>query len=41
MEDDVRKSCEAGFQRHLSKPVSLQALGAGLRQTLQERASQR
>ncbi|HKI01196.1 MAG TPA: MASE1 domain-containing protein [Thermoanaerobaculia bacterium] len=41
MEEDVRKSREAGFQRHLTKPVSLQALEAAIRQTLQERASNR
>jgi CheY-like chemotaxis protein len=26
MEEDVRKSLEAGFDRHLTKPVNLQAL---------------
>jgi CheY-like chemotaxis protein len=28
MEEDVRKSREAGFERHLTKPVDLQALRA-------------
>ena len=32
MEDDIRKSREAGFERHLTKPVSLD----GLEETIQE-----
>jgi CheY-like chemotaxis protein len=34
MEDDLQKSREAGFERHVTKPVSLQALQAALRETL-------
>jgi CheY-like chemotaxis protein len=26
MEEDVRKSLAAGFERHLTKPINLQAL---------------
>jgi len=36
MEEDVRKSMDAGFEKHLTKPVSLQAL----RSVLQEVAAQ-
>jgi len=32
MEDDVRRSHEAGFLRHLTKPVDLQMLKAAIRQ---------
>ncbi|HSF39235.1 MAG TPA: ATP-binding protein [Thermoanaerobaculia bacterium] len=32
MEEDVRKSREAGFARHLTKPVNLQALESAIRQ---------
>jgi PAS domain S-box-containing protein len=32
MEDDVRRSHEAGFSRHLTKPVDLEALRAAIRQ---------
>jgi len=32
MEEDVRKSLEAGFEKHLIKPVSLQALRSALRE---------
>jgi CheY-like chemotaxis protein len=35
MEDDIRRSHEAGFTRHLTKPVTLQALEAAIRQVLQ------
>lgn len=34
MEDDLQKSREAGFERHVTKPVSLQALEAALQETL-------
>jgi PAS domain S-box-containing protein len=34
MEDDIRRSHEAGFTRHLTKPVTLQALEAAIRQVL-------
>ena len=34
MEDDVRRSREAGFSKHLTKPVSLPALEAAIRQTV-------
>jgi PAS domain S-box-containing protein len=33
MEEDVRKSLEAGFNRHLTKPVNLQALKEALQET--------
>ncbi|HSG39038.1 MAG TPA: hybrid sensor histidine kinase/response regulator, partial [Thermoanaerobaculia bacterium] len=33
MEEDVRRSGEAGFHRHLTKPVNLQALQTAIRQT--------
>jgi CheY-like chemotaxis protein len=36
MEDDVRRSHEAGFSKHLTKPVSLQALEAAIRQTVRD-----
>ena len=32
MEEDVRKSLEAGFERHLTKPVSLQTLRSAIQQ---------
>jgi CheY-like chemotaxis protein len=32
MEEDVRRSQEAGFLRHLTKPVDLQMLKAAIRQ---------
>ncbi len=32
MEDDVRRSREAGFEQHLTKPVNLQALEAAIQQ---------
>jgi CheY-like chemotaxis protein len=35
MEEDVRRSLEAGFDRHLTKPVSLQALEATIWQVVQ------
>jgi len=38
MEDDVRRSLDAGFRRHLTKPVSLQALEAAIRQVLRQEA---
>jgi signal transduction histidine kinase/ActR/RegA family two-component response regulator len=38
MEDDVRRSLEAGFRRHLTKPVGLQALEAAIRQVLRQEA---
>jgi PAS domain S-box-containing protein len=34
MEDDLQKSREAGFEKHVTKPVSLQALQAVLQETL-------
>ena len=34
MEEDVHNSREAGFERHLTKPVSLQALETALREVL-------
>jgi signal transduction histidine kinase/CheY-like chemotaxis protein len=34
MEDDLQKSREAGFEKHVTKPVSLQALQAALKETL-------
>jgi two-component system CheB/CheR fusion protein len=37
MEEDVRQSREAGFSRHLTKPVNLQALRETIRQVLAER----
>ena len=36
MEDDVRRSLEAGFGRHLTKPVSLQALEAAIWQVVRQ-----
>jgi CheY-like chemotaxis protein len=32
MEDDVRRSREAGFERHLTKPVNLDALETAIQQ---------
>jgi len=32
MEEDVRRSHESGFLRHLTKPVDLQMLKAAIRQ---------
>ena len=32
MEEDIRKSMDAGFEKHLTKPVSLQALRAALQE---------
>jgi two-component system CheB/CheR fusion protein len=37
MEEDIRKSMEAGFERHLTKPVSLQALRAALQEAAERR----
>lgn len=34
MEDDVRKSLNAGFERHLTKPVNLQALQTAIQEIL-------
>ena len=36
MEEDIRKSMEAGFERHLTKPVTLQALRSALQQVAAE-----
>jgi two-component system CheB/CheR fusion protein len=36
MEEDIRKSMEAGFEKHLTKPVSLQALRSALREVAAE-----
>ena len=36
MEDDVRQSLEAGFLKHLTKPVNLPALQATLREVVRE-----
>ena len=36
MEEDVRQSLEAGFAKHLTKPVNLQALQAALREVARE-----
>jgi two-component system CheB/CheR fusion protein len=33
MEEDVRKSLEAGFERHLTKPINLQALQTAIQET--------
>jgi two-component system CheB/CheR fusion protein len=33
MEEDVRKSLEAGFDRHLTKPINLQALQTAIQET--------
>jgi PAS domain S-box-containing protein len=33
MEEDVRRSLEAGFDRHLTKPVNLQALQSAIQET--------
>ena len=41
MEDDVRRSHEAGFSKHLTKPVSLPALEAAIRQTVREKVEKR
>jgi PAS domain S-box-containing protein len=38
MEDDVRRSLEAGFRRHLTKPVGLQTLEAAIRHVLRQEA---
>jgi CheY-like chemotaxis protein len=38
MEEDVRQSREAGFDRHLTKPVGIQALEAAIRESAQARA---
>jgi signal transduction histidine kinase/CheY-like chemotaxis protein len=40
MEDDVRRSREAGFEQHLTKPVNLQALEAAIQQVAASRARQ-
>ena len=32
MEEDVRRSQEAGFARHLTKPIDLETLRAAIRQ---------
>jgi PAS domain S-box-containing protein len=34
MEEDVRRSLDAGFARHLTKPINLQALHAAIQETL-------
>jgi PAS domain S-box-containing protein len=34
MEEDVRRSLDAGFERHLTKPINLQALQAAIQETL-------
>jgi hypothetical protein len=34
MEDDVRGSREAGFERHLTKPVDFQSLKATIREVM-------
>jgi CheY-like chemotaxis protein len=34
MEEDVRRSLDAGFERHLTKPVNMQALHTAIRETL-------
>jgi CheY-like chemotaxis protein len=34
MEEDIQKSREAGFQKHVTKPVSLQALQSALQDAL-------
>jgi len=34
MEEDVRKSLSAGFDRHLTKPVNLQALQTAIQEIL-------
>jgi CheY-like chemotaxis protein len=36
MEEDVRQSLEAGFRKHLTKPVSLPLLEAALREAARE-----
>jgi signal transduction histidine kinase len=33
MEEDVRRSLEAGFERHLTKPINLQALQTAIQET--------
>jgi CheY-like chemotaxis protein len=33
MEEDVRRSLEAGFDRHLTKPINLQALQTAIEET--------
>ena len=35
MEEDIHNSREAGFSRHLTKPVSLQALRAAFLQVVE------
>jgi len=39
MEEDVRRSLEAGFDRHLTKPVTLQALEATIWQVVRQEVS--
>jgi DNA-binding response OmpR family regulator len=39
MEDDVRKSFEAGFREHLIKPVNLQKLQSVIRRVMNEGAT--
>jgi CheY-like chemotaxis protein len=34
MEEDVRRSLDAGFERHLTKPVNVQALHTAIREAL-------
>ena len=41
MEEDIRKSLEAGFEKHLIKPVSLQSLRAALREVAAGQTSAR
>ncbi|HEV7519147.1 MAG TPA: ATP-binding protein [Thermoanaerobaculia bacterium] len=38
MEEDVHQSREAGFDRHLTKPVSIQVLAAAIRESAKDRA---
>jgi two-component system CheB/CheR fusion protein len=37
MEEDVRRSLEAGFERHLTKPINLQALQTAIQETTRRR----
>lgn len=41
MEEDIRKSMEAGFEKHLTKPVSLQALRSALQEVEVRRGAER
>ena len=40
MQEDLRKSRQAGFERHLTKPVSPQALESAIRQVVRPRPSE-